>query len=738
MQNKLILVSNRLPVQFDSETKTFRPSSGGLVQALSGVKLEGGRLWMGAIGEDEDPASYGEGLHPVPIEAELYDQYYSGMSNDVLWPLFHYELDYVRFDWDIWNAYCAVNRKFAAEIARVAEPGDSVWIHDYHFFMLPHYLRELREDLKIGFFLHIPFPSSEVYRTLPVREKILSSLIDCDLVGFHDYSYLRHFVQSIHQILGLDSDMLKLERITHTTEFGVFPVSIDTPKFTKGATRAGVQKRVRELEKHRDYEILILGVDRLDYIKGIDLKLRIFNDALERFPELRNRVAMLQVAVPSRTEVPEYIKTRNEIEQLVGMINGKFATATYTPVKYLFNSVNFDELLALYRQAKVLFVTSKRDGMNLVALEYIAAQDQRDPGVVLLSEFAGAASNLSHVTLVNPWNISEAAERLAAVLALSKEARRDRHAPVLKYLNKYNATKWAASFMERLLAHSIEVQSTTILAAGRAARAAAKSRRRYRELPEELRERLRDKRTILLDYDGTLVPLEEKPELAVLPANARERLRLWQERDDVELVIVSGRDPQFLSGQFADLEISMAAEHGARFYDHRKKTWTTLARGGKKREWYDPARQIMQDYSFRVPDSFIERKNFGVAWHYRKSPANFAEYQSRRLVEDLEWSLLRMPVSILRGKKVVEVRLIEASKGAFVNWYRNHHEVGKRKDAVLIAIGDDRTDEEMFEALRPAGVTIKVGMEATHAAYRLREQSEVLDFLDRLLETQSR
>jgi trehalose 6-phosphate synthase/phosphatase len=732
MQNKLILVSNRLPVQLDPRTNQFRPSDGGLVQALSGVKLDGDTTWMGSVAEGEDLSRYGKGLHPVPIEAGLYEEYYSGMSNDVLWPLFHYELDYVRFDWDIWNAYCAVNRLFAEEIARVATPGDSVWIHDYHFFMLAHYLRELREDLKIGFFLHIPFPSSEVYRTLPVREKILSSLIDCDLVGFHDYSYLRHFVQSIHQVLGLDSDMLKLERISHTTEFGVFPVSIDTAKFTKGATKPVVQQRIRELKKHGDYELLILGVDRLDYIKGIDLKLRIFHDALERFPELRNRVALLQIAVPSRTEVPEYIKTRNEIEQLVGMINGKFSTATYTPVKYLFNSVNFEELLALYRHAQVLFVTSKRDGMNLVALEYIAAQDGRDPGVVVLSEFAGAASNLSHVTLVNPWNISEAAERLAAVLALSTGARKERHAPVLKYLNKYDATNWAASFMKRLSAHSIEVQSTTVLSPG----PITKSRRKVDDLPVELRENPGGKRIFLLDYDGTLVSIQDKPELAVLPTEVREKLKAWQKRDNIELVVVSGRDPQFLLRQFKGLEISMAAEHGARFYDHRKEAWTTLARhNNKKSEWYDPARQIMRDYSFRVPGSFIERKNFGVAWHFRKSPANFAEYQSRRLVEDLEWSLLRLPVSILRGKKVVEVRMLEASKGAFVNWYRNNHSIGKQRDSTLIALGDDRTDEEMFEAVRPEGVTIKVGMEATHAAYRLREQSQVLPFLERLIET---
>lgn len=732
MQNKLILVSNRLPVQFDPVTKEFRPSDGGLVQALSGVKLEGGTVWMGSVQEHDDATGYSEGLHPVPIEADLYEKYYSGMANDVLWPLFHYELDYVRFDWDIWEAYCAVNRLFAEEIAKIAVSGDSVWIHDYHFFMLAHYLRELRDDLKIGFFLHIPFPSSEIYRTLPVREKILASLIECDLVGFHDYSYLRHFVQSIHQVLGLDSDMLKLERITRTTEFGVFPVSIDTAKFTKGASKPGVQQRVRELKKHGNSRQLILGVDRLDYIKGIDLKLRIFHDALERFPELRNRVTLLQIAVPSRTEVPEYIKTRNEVEQLVGMINGKFATATYTPVKYLFNSVNFEELLALYRHANILFVTSKRDGMNLVALEYIATQDQRDPGVVVLSEFAGAASNLSHVTLVNPWNISESAERLAAVLALSVDARRERHAPVLKYLNKYDATNWAASFMKRLSAHSIEVQSTTVISA---VKKPASTGPGGHNLPQELSDRVAGKRKILLDYDGTLVPIRDKPELAVLPAAILKKIRGWQKLENVELIIVSGRDPEFLMTQFAGLEISMAAEHGARFFDHRKGNWTTLARMNKKREWYDPARQIMQDYTFRVPDSFIERKTFGVAWHFRKSPANFAEYQSRRLVEDLEWSLLRLPVSILRGKKVVEVRMLEASKGAFVNWYRSNHDLGKKRDYIFIALGDDRTDEELFEAVRSDGVTIKVGMEATHAAYRLREQSEVLPFLEQLIES---
>ncbi len=720
---RLILVSNRLPVQWDAVSGEFRPASGGLVQALSGVKAERPRLWMGAVSAGDESRPFGEGLHPVELAAELYESYYSGMANDVLWPLFHYEQEYVRFEWRHWDSYCAVNRRFAEELARILAPGDVIWIHDYHLFMLPRFLRELSVEQKVGFFLHIPFPSSEIYRTLPVREQILSSLIDCDLVGFHDYSYLRHFVQSLNQSLGLESDMLKVERLTRRTEFGVFPVSIDTDRFAKSASQPAVQRRIRQLAQYGDYQELILGVDRLDYIKGIDLKLRIFEAALERDESLMGRVALLQIAVPSRTEVQEYAKTKSEVEQLVGRINGRFGTPTYTPVKYIFSSVDFAELLALYRHARVLFVASKRDGMNLVALEYIAAQDPRNPGAVLLSEFAGAASNLSHVTLINPWNVTESAERLSAVLALSIEERRARHAPLLRYLKDYDATSWAESFVARLSERPPPAKEAIVVQPREGA---------LEWWPAQLERLAQGRVKVLLDYDGTLVPIRERPDQAVLGAGERSRLAGWLATPDVEFILVSGRPAEFLQEQARDLPVSLAADHGARFFDHRRGSWLTLART-RRREWYASAARVMQDYAHRVPGSFIEKKDFSIAWHYRNAPTNFAEYQSRRLVEDLEWSMIRFPVSIIRGKKVIEVRMIESNKGYFANWYRTTHPEGRLRDYVMVGIGDDRTDEDMFEVLREDGISIRVGFGPTRAAFRLREQSEVAAFVDGLL-----
>ncbi len=724
-----IIVSNRLPVTVDPVTGDVVAASGGLVTALKGVRVDEVAMWAGSVPHAIDAAQWPEvaararaagsawTFLPVFIPRDEYEPYYNGVCNDALWPLLHYETGFVSFDPEQWRAYEAVNRRFARVLAAAAPDGALVWIHDFHLFLLPGMLREERPDLRIGFFLHVPFPSSEIFRQLPVREQVLHSLLHCDLIGFHDYDYLRHFCNAVRVILGIDSNLLSIELPggTRTTHLGVYPVSIDTPTVAKRAASAGVLHRMASHRKRGSWKHLVLGVDRLDYTKGLELKLRAFERALERFEHLREGTVLVQVAVPSRTDVPRYRELRAEVERLVGRINGRFGRPGYAPVHYLFTSVPFEDLLALYRAADVLLVTSKRDGMNLVALEYVASQRPANPGVLCLSEFAGSASYLSEAVLINPWNVDDTAGALASSLSMPLDERRRRHRAMMHQLRAYTASDWARSFMEGL-AHTERLPGAPGLPRVADAR--------------EIRALVDAKPVwLLIDYDGTLVPIRPTPAEAALDEETRQRLERLVERGKlVETVVVSGRDTGFMARQLGALPVSLAAEHGARFRRRGLRRWRTLVRTDRE-SWYGTALAIMEGFQRRTPGSAIERKRYAVAWHYRKAPARFGEHQARRLVIELDAALANSPATTVLGNKVVEARAVEANKGAFFRWLWYDSGLVPH-GAVVVAIGDDTTDEDLFAALPSGSVGIRVGRVPSRAHFRLDRQSDVLPFLE--------
>ncbi|HEY9843214.1 MAG TPA: trehalose-phosphatase, partial [Candidatus Obscuribacterales bacterium] len=531
--------------------------------------------------------------------------------------------------------------------------------------------------VRIGFFLHIPFPSSELFRQLPVRREILTGLLGADLIGFHDYAYLRHFCNSLLGILDLDSNMISLHWDSRHIRMGVFPVSIDVGHFMHTAAGPETAACLKHYDTDKAYRHLILGVDRLDYTKGLLQKLQIFKALLEHHPELQGQVSLLQIAIPTRQDVEEYQKLRAEFERMVGEINGAYSQPNYTPIQYMYASVSLHELLALYRLADVLLVTSLRDGMNLVALEYIVCQDLERPGMVVLSEFTGAASMLSSVPIINPWDASGAAESVHAALMMPLPERRQRIATMQDFLRGYTASDWAAAFMEEL------AEDMTHTA----------PRLRQREIlihdPSFMSGFLRQIQPpllLFLDYDGTLVPIEAEPGLAVLPASSFALLERLTRRKDLDLVVISGRDADFISRQFQQLPLSLAAEHGAKLYDHHRREWVNLIWTAID-AWYPSAEKIMRDYSRRVPDSLIERKEFSIAWHYRRSPDKFARYQARKLKEELETGLSNLPVSILSGDKVIEARAVEAHKGYFIRNYLESY-LSEHPAPTIMAIGD--------------------------------------------------
>lgn len=720
--DRWLIVSNRLPLRYDRDERQIVKSSGGLVTALEGVKTNTQMLWLGAFSAGEHAQkvwkkhankNQQKQFKPIFIDAETYDAFYDEICNRVFWPLFHYESQFVNFSSDAWKAYKAVNIKFCEAILSVAKEHDQIWVHDYHLFLLPQLLKKaLGNKVKVGFFLHTPFPTSEIFRQLPVREEVLEALLQADLIGFHDYSYLRHFCNSVYSVLGISSSQLQIPVNSHSCQLGVFPVSINANDFVSIAKSRTCQSELNKLKKTYKGKQIVLGIDRQDYSKGLLFKLKAFRKLLSTKPKWHGKVSLVQIAVPSRIFTTEYQELKKDIDQLCGEINSEFGTLGWTPVEYLFNTVSKERLVALYRLADALVVSSTRDGMNLVSFEYIASQSRRNPGVLLLSEFAGSSGFLNKAMIINPWNVDDFAAKLDRALSMPLEERCKRHHAITDFLTNYTASTWASSFMRKLKssiddAHENPSQpklinaSTPLLKKGK-------------------------KTLIFIDYDGTLVPIKERPELAVLTKEQRRTLCRIFNKEHLTFVVVSGRDRRFMSEQLEEFNCDLVAEHGAFLRQADGKSWRKRV-SSPLESWYPAVKSVMTEFSHRTPGSFVEQKKFALCWHYRLSSRSFAEYQARQLIFELNSLTANLPVSVLHGKCVVEVRAMEATKGSFVSWYLSQNSESHKSE--IIAMGDDTTDEEMFSVLGGSSKTIKVGSGVSCARYRLRSQNEVIPLL---------
>lgn len=727
---KRIFVTNRLPFTFNAATDEVKRGSGGLVSALLDVDLGVPFTWVGfetdqlAIKKFKSlPKSNRSNINiePVFIEKKKYDSYYDKFSNDILWPLFHYEARYPTFSKEKWESYKYANQLMADEVAKICAPNDTVWVHDFHFLLLPQMLKKIKPHLKVGYFLHIPFPSSEIFRQLPVREEILRGLSACDLIGFQEHSYLRHFVVSMGAFLGVESSFFKATIENHTLHLGVYPISIDTENFKKKSKDPEVEKTALRFRKKIESEFLVLGIDRLDYIKGIELKLRGFRRALQKYPELRGRINLLQVAIPTRTKVPAYIALKNETDQLVGKINGEFGQPGYTPVNYIFNSVSERDLLALYRRSECLLVASKRDGMNLVAMEYAMAQDLNRPGTLILSEFAGAASLLGSAQIVNPWDEDAIADEINNYFNMQPLVKRKKISDMQATLAQYSASNWANTFLADLdncSKDSAYVPPILIT-------------EEENTWPKEFSEKIQDSasKILFLDYDGTLVPITSNPKEATLDKKTLELLK--ELNKTYKVCIVSGRPKKFLDEQFGDSKFVFAAEHGA-FYRIGLEKWRNRVSSDIS-SWFSEVESVMKAYASRVPSSFVEKKEASIVWHYRESPTGFANYQAKKLLDELQIVLANQPVSMSLGAKIVEAKAIECNKGNFLRWHIEQEEKIK-SDAMYVCMGDDLTDEDMFRTLSAKkGFAIKVGQENSVARLHLFRQQSVIPFLHKLL-----
>lgn len=465
INKRLVVVSNRLPIVVGEEEGEWRiaPGSGGLVTALAPVMKANKGLWIGWPGCDGDVPlgelfehfghEQGYRLEGVPLSTEEVERYYRGFSNEALWPLFHDLLGYCTFDLENWRTYQEVNRRFAAVVAEASRADDFVWIHDYQLTLVGAQLRELGVRQTLAFFLHIPFPSLDLFRRLPWKGEIIRALMEYDLVGFQTLRDRRNFV-SCATALVPGVEVVTRQR-QHTllrygeriVKVGHFPISIDYAEFNQAARSKGVEEAAWYLHENLQGRQLMLGVDRLDYTKGIPERFLAFERALEKYPEIRMRISLLQVVVPSRTLVPDYRNLKELLDQLAGRINARFAEQGWVPIHYVFRSLDRTQLLAHYRTSEIALITPLRDGMNLVAKEYCAASVDHN-GVLVLSEFAGAADQMARgALLVNPYDIESTADAIYQAFVMEPEERRRRMALLQGDVRRHDVHRWVSRFV---------------------------------------------------------------------------------------------------------------------------------------------------------------------------------------------------------------------------------------------------------------------------------------------------
>ena len=728
---RLIIVSNRLPfnAKVEGDEIVYHPSPGGLVSGLVSYlhsrrqteTSSGEYLWVGWPGTSVDDTLKEEltrraraefSSHPVFLSEEDMERFYLGFCNATLWPLFHYFPSYAEYEPACWEHYKRINQSFCDAIENVLTPDDEVWIHDYHLMLLPRLLKARWPRLSVGFFLHIPFPSYEVFRLLPAdwRREILDGMLGADLIGFHTYEYSHHFLQCVLRILGYEHHLGQIFAADHPVKVDTFPMGIDYEKFSAAAADTNIQSERRELKAALADVKVVLSVDRLDYSKGISHRLEGFETFLESNPEYLGKVVLLMIVVPSRIGVRQYERMKRQIEELVGKINGRFGQLDWTPLLYQYRYVPLPSLITLYTVSDICLVTPLRDGMNLVAKEYVATRTDGS-GVLVLSEMAGSVKELPEAIIINPNNRTEVAQALKDALETPLDEQSRRNRIMQNRLRRYDVKRWAGDFLGALVgAREMQKRIEAKLLS-----------------PAERSEFMRQfkaarRRVLFLDYDGTLTPLSRYPAMAQ-PDDARLSLlnRLAAEPEN-QVVIISGRDRPTLEHWFGTLPIGMVAEHGA-WIKCRGESWRLVK--PLTNEWKQQLLPILETYADRLPGAFVEEKENSTAWHYRLADPEQSRYLASELVDHLNSLIAKTDLQVVQGNKVVEIRHAGVDKGnAALQW------LATDDFDFVFAVGDDDTDEDLFRAMPASAVTIRVGTAGTHARFNLRNSAEVVSLLE--------
>ncbi|WP_207512677.1 bifunctional alpha,alpha-trehalose-phosphate synthase (UDP-forming)/trehalose-phosphatase [Longitalea luteola] len=730
---RLIIISNRLPFSIDHEGDqlSLRQSSGGLVSAIKSYfesessKNRGftEKLWVGVADFPQNEwtvlseklMDVDFQIKPLFVNKILYKDYYNGFSNSVLWPLFHYFPSLVDYQTHYFDAYVKVNRAFADKLIPLIQPDDTIWIHDYQLMMLPEMIRAEKPEATIGFFLHIPFPSYELFRMLPAEWKssLLRGIMGSDLVGFHTHDYAQHFLQSVKMILGVDSYFHTIQYQDRLIKADLFPISIDYKKFNKACDDPETKQYYSEIRNNFEGKKIIFSVDRLDYTKGLMDRLNAFDYFLDQYPDWREKVVFILNIVPSRDDIQAYTERKQQIEQKIGTINGKVSTITWQPIIYRYTHLPFNELAALYKAADVALITPLRDGMNLVAKEYVASCSARK-GVLILSELAGAANELNEALLVNPTDVIDVSSAINRALTMPPDEQQQRMVLMQQRLSDYDVIKWVSDFLDQLSNVKLEQQKQQV-----------KHLDDRTSSQIHLHYQMANSRCLLLDYDGTLVPYAKIPKDAKPNEELRALLTELSADPKNNVVIISGREAQTLENWLGDLPLMLVAEHGASFKP-KNDQWQQAV--SIPDQWKNEIRPIMQLFVTHCVGSFIEEKTNTLAWHYRNTHPDLGFTRSRELINNLTQLLQNTMLQVVDGNKVVEVRMSGFDKGIMALKIVND----MQPDFVL-CIGDDTTDEDMFKALGERAYSIKVSNGPTAAQYTVFSQQKVLQLLKRIM-----
>jgi len=658
----------------------------------------------------------------VELPKEVATGFYEGYANQTLWPVFHNFPSLLRFDSRHWESYVEANRLFCEAVVKRYRPNDLIWVHDYHLMLLPQMLRERLRDAAVGFFLHIPFPSSEIFPVLPRREELLEGLLGSDLLGFQTHAHLQQFRAALLRVLGMESKIAEVALGSRPVRLEALPIGIAPEEYTGLLNSdATTGKQYTDwAQRYRGRKVL-LAVDRLDYTKGVPERLRAYAHLLRSAPELRERVVLIQIAVPTREGIDTYQELRTEVNRLVGEINGQLATPEWTPLVYINRSIERSELVALYKLADVAWVGSLRDGMNLVAKEYVACKPDGD-GVLVLSEFAGAAAEMGEALLINPYDEERTAATIHRALAMDDQERTPRMLALHHRVIRNDVFHWGEGFLASL-------------------EDAVSNRGRYRDTqpkklqPAEIQNAYRDAthRLLLLDYDGTLVPFTKVPQQAVPPQAVLDLLAALASDPKNRVALISGRSAENLDRWFGSVpKLGLVAEHGAEIKTQPASTWKPL-RPHAQTDWKASVMPILEHFVDRTPGSLIEEKKYALVWHYRMAEPEFGEWLANELVSMLEAMLAETELRAFRGEKIVEVKPVWANKGAAIERLLRDFPAGE----FILAAGDARTDEDLFERAPSDAWTVRVGSGPTRASYVVTDFQVLRKILQLLATTES-
>ena len=699
----------------------YTPSEGGLATGLGSIYKKGNNLWLGWPGISVDVEKTRkkvisdlskENMYPVFLSQDEIGNYYEGFSNGTIWPNFHYFNQHIVYKDEWWESYVDVNRKFCVEIEKVCEPDDYIWIHDYQLLLLPEMIREKIPEASIGFFQHIPFPSYENFRILPWRRELLNGMLGADLIGFHTYDDMRHFLSSANRLAGMGNSHGIIEVNNRKVMVDSFPMGIDYDKYALTASEPETLAREVRYRTSLGDQKIILSIDRLDYSKGIPQRLRAFERFLDTYPEFEAKVSLMMVVVPSRDKVGKYKELRQEVDLLVGRINGRFSRVNWNPIHYFYRSLPLPALSAFYRMAHIALVTPLRDGMNLVCKEFIASKLDKT-GVLILSEMAGSSKELSDAILINPNDLNQIVDALHRALVMPVEEQK-RHMEVMQEsLKRYNIHHWVDLFTDGM--NFIKEQQKSMATKKLDQKIINKIKANYSKSKERL---------IFLDYDGTLAPFHANPKDSAPDDELRELLTKLTGNKKNRVIIISGREKDTLHKWLGDLPLDFIAEHGV-WLKEKKSEWQTIS--NLEDDWKSEIRSILEVYVDRTPGSFIEEKDYSLVWHYRKVETGLGELRTRELTSHMKYLTYDRNLHVMEGNMVVEIKSSEVNKGvAAKKW------LDKYPASFIMAIGDDMTDEDTFKAMPEDAYTIKVHGLISQAKYTTNSHKNVRELLKEL------